>query len=474
MSWEEIVVKEESLENNVDNVNNEKFVSNNIQISKKETDDTLESENQPVTNVTFFKCNRCSMTFDNVQDKDQHIKMGLGKLGNRLFQCPKCEFRSCYFKGATEHLANNHAAAKIQEEKNQQENISKTLVKNPSLYKCDRCSMNFDNVEAKNQHMKMGLGKLQLFQCPECEFRSCHINGTKEHFAENHVSKIQEDKNQQENIQNDGRTNVTLFKCDHCSTTFDNNDAKDQHMKMGNGKLQLFKCPECEFRSCHYNGAKEHYDQNHAMKIQEDKNQQENITNNVTLFKCDHCRQYFDNIDDKEQHMKMGNGKLQLFKCPECEFQSCHYNGAMEHYTQNHPMKIQDDENQHEENMQNATNNVTMYRCDRCSMTFDNFEAKDQHVKMGVGKLNQFQCPECEFRSCHYDEAAEHYAQNHGTKIQENDKSQQQNDIIYGREQEQKIETPVSKLHQKVVEALPRVTNEPQKVLSKKASLREK
>ena len=111
----------------------------------------------------------------------------------------------------------------------------------------------------------------------------------------------------------------------------------------------------------------------------------------------------------------------------------------------------------------------TKYKCDQqCSMTFDNFDAKDKHMKMGVGKLNQFQCPECEFRSCHYNEAAEHYAQNHATKIQEDiiiDKNQQENDnIVYGMEKEQKIETPVSKLHQKVVEALPRVTNEPQKV----------
>ena len=274
MSWEEIVVKEESLENNI-NVNNEKVVSNNIQVLKKETenvyDNSLESQNNPVTNVTkLFKCDRCSMNFETVQAKNQHIKMGFGKLGNRLFQCPKCEFRSCFFNGASEHMVNHHASKIQEEKKNQQENISKTVKNLSLLHKCDRCSMDFCSVKAKNQHMKMGLGKLQLFQCPECEFRSCHINGATDHCAKNHGLKIQEDIHQQENIQNDGTT-VRIFKCDRCSASFDNNEAKDQHMKMDFGS-QLFQCPECEFRSCHYDGATDHLAKNHVSKIREDKN----------------------------------------------------------------------------------------------------------------------------------------------------------------------------------------------------------
>ena len=45
----------------------------------------------------------------------------------------------------------------------------------------------FDSVEEKERHMKLGLGKLKQFQCPKCEFRACHYNGAKEHFAKIHL-----------------------------------------------------------------------------------------------------------------------------------------------------------------------------------------------------------------------------------------------------------------------------------------------
>ena len=56
-------------------------------------------------------------------------------------------------------------------------------------FKCDRCSILFDSVEEKERHMKLGLGKLKQFQCPKCEFRACHYNGAKEHFAKIHLKR---------------------------------------------------------------------------------------------------------------------------------------------------------------------------------------------------------------------------------------------------------------------------------------------
>ena len=126
------------------------------------------------------------------------------------------------------------------------------------------------------------------------------------------------------------------------------------------------------------------------------------------IFQCNRCSVRFDNIDAKDQHMKMGLGKLKLYKCPKCEFRSCHYDGAKEHYVQNH-MKNQYDEYQHE-NIQN----VTMYRCGRCSMTFDNLEEKNQHMNLVLGKSKQFACLKCPFRSCHLNGATEHYIKMHG------------------------------------------------------------
>ena len=102
--------------------------------------------------------------------------------------------------------------------------------------------------------------------------------------------------------------------------------------------------------------------------------------------------------------------------------------------------KIQEDvnkKNQQEHGnirIQNSSNNVKIYKCDKCGMIFETFE-----------------------------DITLHYTQNHApAKTQEdvNKKNQTENGI----DQEQTIETPVAKLNQRVVDALPRVTKEPQKV----------
>ena len=576
MSWdEEIVVKKEN------------SFENNANISGQESQKS-------------FKCDRlpkpCSLTFDNIQAKNQHIKEGYGIVGNRLFTCPKpkCEFRSCFYPGAAEHLKNHDNEDRIKAENKRNEiakryqprKTFKTSINLP-LYKCDRCSCTFDTIKAKNQHMNMGLGYTQFFQCPQCEFRSCHINGTTEHFAQNHVlnSNIQnqEDKNQQENIQNNGTNhgrdvNVTIFKCDRCSTTFESNEAKEKHMKMDFGS-QLFQCPECEFRSCHYNGAIDHLAKNHSIipkfipKEEENKkqfpgnnstiiqNDGTNVTVSPIIFKCDRCSTTFESNEAKDKHMQNFNiNSSQLFQCPECEFRSCHEDGALEHYTQKHDDIIQ-------EHSKNELENI--FKCNRCSNTFESNEAMEKHMKMDFGS-QLFQCPKCEFRSCHYNETVEHHTQKHNDIVQKHSKNELEENVsntttnvntttvfqcpkcefrsynynqtvqhftqnhaptktledvnkknqqehgniriqnssnhvkIYkcdkcgmifenfeeitlhytqnhaptktqedvnnknqtenGMEQEQTIETPVAKLNQRVVDALPRVTKEPQKV----------
>ena len=132
-----------------------------------------------------------------------------------------------------------------------------------------------------------------------------------------------------------------------------------------------------------------------------------------------------------------------VFQCPKCEFRSYNYNQTVQHFTQNHATtKIQEDvnkKNQQEHGnirIQNSSNHVKIYKCDKCGMIFETFE-----------------------------EITLHYTQNHApTKAQEDvEKNQDQREN--GMEnQEQKIETPVAKLNQRVVDALPRVTKEPQKV----------
>ena len=80
MSWDEeiVVKKEECLENN--------------------TNISLESQKS-------FKCDRlpkpCSLTFDNIQAKNQHIKDGYGIVGNRLFTCPKPKKFHAFFEDQT-------------------------------------------------------------------------------------------------------------------------------------------------------------------------------------------------------------------------------------------------------------------------------------------------------------------------------------------------------------------------------------
>ena len=103
MSWdEEIVVKKEN------------SFEYNTNISGQESQKS-------------FKCDRlpkpCSLTFDNIQAKNQHIKEGYGIVGNRLFTCPKpkCEFRSCFYPGAAEHLKNHDNEDRIKAENKRNE-----------------------------------------------------------------------------------------------------------------------------------------------------------------------------------------------------------------------------------------------------------------------------------------------------------------------------------------------------------------
>ena len=132
-----------------------------------------------------------------------------------------------------------------------------------------------------------------------------------------------------------------------------------------------------------------------------------------------------------------------VFQCPKCEFRSYNYNQTVQHFTQNHATtKIQEDvnkKNQQEHGnirIQNSSNHVKIYKCDKCGMIFETFE-----------------------------EITLHYTQNHApTKAQEDDEKNQDQRENGMENQEQKIETPVAKLNQRVVDALPRVTKEPQKV----------
>ena len=213
-------------------------------------------KNHKLVQDNKWKCDKCNSTFLSIDGLCYH-KMSFYKEGSK-YQCPDCSYKSCHHYDIKIHIENSH------KNKENLKFFQKKLESGAILYKanifCEICKKSYISFEALKSHKENDIKA--ICPGPKCNFESCSDKIVLDHMQRKNCVLYDHDD---EKIANHEVPKVT-FKCDRCSILFDSVEEKERHMKLGLGKLKQFQCPKCEFRACHYNGAKEHFAKIHLKR----------------------------------------------------------------------------------------------------------------------------------------------------------------------------------------------------------------
>nr|CAH7735850.1 unnamed protein product [Callosobruchus chinensis] len=100
--------------------------------------------------VVDFKveCNSCKKTYKNMSTLSVHKAMDCGKI--KMYNCPACNY-SCKRKFNLKlHILRQHDAKVV----------------------CDVCNKTYKNANTLLVHKAIDCGKVEMFSCPMCSFRS--------------------------------------------------------------------------------------------------------------------------------------------------------------------------------------------------------------------------------------------------------------------------------------------------------------
>lgn len=309
----------------------------------------------------------------------------------------------------------------------------------PEGFQCNDCDSNFETHEELLQHKNNNTAGI-LHQCDYCLFKSCSSNDLIRHKIETHQNQLlkcdecdysfflQSDLKDHKTSNHPNTTkekeepkNVTKkpfkklkFQCENCDCSYDASYNLQLHNKQVNAKQRSsgihYKCLDCRFRSCTPIGLKQHRFNCEELKANTPKNSQPNQNSQPKkrpkILLPNHSN------DPSSSETVPPTKKLKTFAPNEKVTNITQQNKKMK--TLN-PQKDSSDDDESDQEM--AANHEVppkvTFKCERCSILFDTVEAKNQHMKLGLGKLKQFQCPKCEFRACHYNGAKEHFAKIH-------------------------------------------------------------
>ena len=253
----------------------------------------------------------------------------------------------------------------------------------------------------------------QLLKCDQCDYSFFLQSDLKDHKTSAHPNITKEEKVAVENpigqiVKNVQKSWKKLkFQCENCDCSYDESYNLQLHKKQVNAK-QLgiqFKCQVClQFKSCTQIGLK-----SHKLNCQTNgttpKNSQPSINQNSQQpMKRAKILPPNNSNPSSSETIPPPTKKLRT-SVPE-------ENATPQSNKKLKTLNPQNDDDDNEKIANHEVPKVT-FKCDRCSILFDSVEEKERHMKLGLGKLKQFQCPKCEFRACHYNGAKEHFAKIH-------------------------------------------------------------